>query len=103
MSVPLRCFHCAAMIGHMLSEYKRLVNEEKKSEKEAITKIEKILRRVLCNQCRAILTRSVDITDKMSVYSTAMFATADIQAIHAWHESYDKNNNNDRNVANVCT
>jgi len=64
MMIPVRCFTCGKVIGHLLEEYKRRV-EEGEDSGEVMTDLG--LERYCCRQ---IFMSSVDIIKEISQFKT---------------------------------
>lgn len=64
MICPVRCFSCGQVIADKYDEYKRLINEEKKTEKEALD-----ILGVKKYCCRRMLLSHVDSIDDIMKYN----------------------------------
>ena len=64
MLIPVRCFTCGNVIGNKWETYKKMINEEGKSPKEAL---EALGLKRFC--CRRMLLAHVDLIDQMLPYS----------------------------------
>ena len=62
MIVPVRCFSCGKPVGHVWQEFRKLVDEEKKTVKEALDKLE--LKRFCCRSAVMSHVDSIDIVGK---------------------------------------
>ena len=62
MMIPVRCFSCGKVVGHLYEKYKELVKRGK-SEKEALDELN--VRRYCC---RRMLLTHVDLIDEIMRY-----------------------------------
>ena len=64
MLIPVRCFTCGAVIGNKWQRYIQLVQEDHKTEQQALDILG--LKRYCC---RRMLLTHVDLIEKMLLYS----------------------------------
>ena len=62
MIVPVRCFSCGKPVGQHWQEFRKLVDEDKKSVKEALDKLE--IKRFCCRTVIMSHVESIDIVGK---------------------------------------
>lgn len=63
MIIPVRCFTCGKPVAHLWEEYKKMIDEDGLSVKEALDKLK--LKRFCC---RNIFISHVDIIDEIARY-----------------------------------
>jgi len=63
MIVPVRCFSCGQVVADKYEEYKRLINEDKKTEAQALDQLG-----VKKYCCRRMFLSHVEIVDEIMKY-----------------------------------
>jgi len=76
MIIPVRCYTCNKVIGNKWETYKKMMTDEKMSEKEALDALG--LRRYCC---RRMISTHVDLIDDMLNYEES-FGKVDARVIH---------------------
>ncbi len=63
MIVPVRCFSCGQVVADKYEEYRRLINEDKKTEAQALDQLG-----VKKYCCRRMFLSHVEIVDEIMKY-----------------------------------
>ena len=64
MLIPVRCFTCNKVVGNKYETYKKLINEDGLSKKDALDRLGLVR---YC--CRTIILSHVDLIDKVLNYT----------------------------------
>lgn len=64
MLIPVRCFTCNKVVGNKYEKYKKLINEDGLSKKDALDQLGLVR---YC--CRTIILSHVELIDKVLNYS----------------------------------
>ncbi|MCK4997452.1 DNA-directed RNA polymerase subunit N [Candidatus Pacearchaeota archaeon] len=66
MIIPIRCFSCGKPIAHLYQEYKKLVEDEGMSQKDALDKLE--VKRYCCRAQMLGQTDTLELVNKFKKF-----------------------------------